>query len=280
MAFDYSKGVQISLRSFRSYLVTNIKRLRYSFLIHVGYRILSIVNIMRDLELNILINRRTFKGDGIITTNFLPQDYDRDLLHAFEGSFRNLPKNQLRLTSIIWRAHIVTACAHFVRNIDGDFIELGVNWGILAHTIAEQPTLLQRRKFYLVDAFGMPGFKMEGGHKVGSYEEDIYEDVVRRFKFEPRIKIIRGIVPDILKRVKSEKIALLLIDLNHGVPERQSLDYFWNCIQPGGIVYFDDYGQNFPELRYEIDKFLQDKTEKLLIFPTGQAMLIKHNSGD
>ena len=126
MAFDYSKGVQISLRSFRFYLVTNIKRLRYSFLIHVGYRILSIVNIMRDLELNVLINRRTFKGDGIITTNFLPQDYDRNLLHAFEGSFRNLPKNQLRLTSIIWRAHIVTACAHFVRNIDGDFIELGV----------------------------------------------------------------------------------------------------------------------------------------------------------
>lgn len=121
---------------------------------------------------------------------------------------------------------------------------------------------------------------MEGGHKVGSYEEDIYEDVVRRFKFEPRIIIIRGIVPDILKRVNSDKIALLLIDLNHGVPERQSLDYLWNRIQPGGIVYFDDYGQNFPELRYEIDEFLQDKTEKLLIFPTGQSMLIKHNSGD
>jgi hypothetical protein len=43
----------------------------------------------------------------------------------------------------------------------------------------------------------------------------------------------------------------------------------------GSIIYLDDYGQNFPELREKIDFFLRDKLEKLLVFPTGQAFIIK-----
>ena len=66
-----------------------------------------------------------------------------------------------------------------------------------------------------------------------------------------------------------------MIDMNSGVPERLGLEFFWDKISSGGIVYFDDYGQNFPQLRIEIDNFLKDKSEKLMVFPSGQAILIK-----
>lgn len=258
------------------YRVRNtLVRLKRSFIIHIGYRVFSIFKILSDIELNILINTKTFQGDGIITSNFLPINYDPSLSESFDNTFDNLPEDQLRLKKIIWRAHIVTASAHFVSKIKGDFVELGVNWGILAHTISSQSKLLENRNFFLVDAFGLPGFSMKGQHKIHSYREDIYAEVKLRFEFEPRVKLIRGVIPQVLSLLPSKEIAFLLVDLNHGLPERQSLEYLWERIQPGGIVYFDDYGQDFPELRVEIDSFLQYKNEKLLIFPTGQAILIK-----
>lgn len=152
---------------------------------------------------------------------------------------------------------------------------MGVNYGVLSFVVASQSELLENRNYYLVDAFGMPGFKMSGEYKKTSYQDDIYDTVVQRFRFEPRVKVIRGLIPNILNEIPTKEIAFLMIDLNDGIPERQALELFWSKINSGGIIYFDDYGQNFPEVKRNIDLFLEDKQERLLVFPTGQSILIK-----
>lgn len=44
---------------------------------------------------------------------------------------------------------------------------------------------------------------------------------------------------------------------------------------PGGIIYFDDYGWDYPELRHVVDKFFADKKESLLHFPSGNSIVVK-----
>jgi len=242
------------------------------------------INIKKFLRLLFLISNKSvinliansnFIGDGIVTVNHLPWKTDTTLFNAFNKSFENIPLKYESLRSIYFRAHIVSFCANSVSKVPGDFVELGTWYGVLAKTICNQATLVSGRNFYLVDPFGEPGFKMTGRYKLGSYQEDIFDIVKLRFRNDNSVKLIRGVVPEILNSIPSSKVALLLIDMNSGEPELKALEFFWSKIPTGGVVYFDDYAQNFPELRHNIDVFFQDKSEKLLVFPTGQAIVIK-----
>lgn len=96
-----------------------------------------------------------------------------------------------------------------------------------------------------------------------------------RFSIYPQIQIIRGVVPDCLTKITSSKIAYLAIDMNSSIPELETLRYFYEKIVPGGIIYFDDYGWEYPELRKVIDKFFSNKPESLLHFPSGNSIVVK-----
>ena len=236
---------------------------------------IAAVNIIASTNLSVLIKRRSYAGDGFLTTHFVPWDSDEKLLSAYTSSFEDVPLKYKTLRDTLWRAHIVSICANWVKEVQGDFVELGTWYGILAQTIVRNGDLPSSKKMYLVDAFGQAGFQMQGVHKRDNYIEDIYETVKNRFKDLPNVALVRGIVPEILPEIPVDLISFLMIDMNSGVPERLGLEFFWDKISSGGIVYFDDYGQNFPQLRIEIDNFLKDKSEKLMVFPSGQAILIK-----
>ena len=214
-------------------------------------------------------------GDGILTQNFLPWDNDAKQRNAYSNSFESIPSRHTTIRNMHWRSHIVSTLAEMVKKIPGDFVECGTWYGVLAKTLCNQPDLVLNRNFYLIDPFGSPDFKMMGSYKKGSYEEDIFDIVKFRFRNDSCIRFVRGMVPECLTLVPSQKIALLLIDMNSGEPEIHALNFFWNKMSQGSIIYLDDYGQNFPELRERIDFFLRDKLEKLLVFPTGQAFIIK-----
>jgi O-methyltransferase len=175
----------------------------------------------------------------------------------------------------MWRAHIVNTCINWVQDVEGDIVELGTWYGILAQTILQNDNLSREKKLFLVDAFGQPGFKMSGRHKLNSYQVDIFDVVQERFKKSAQVHLVRGIVPEVLRNIPTNKVCFLMIDMNSGIPEQKGLEFFWDKLTVGAIVYFDDYGQNFPELRQLIDEFLVGKKEKLLVFPTGQAILQK-----
>ena len=86
---------------------------------------------------------------------------------------------------------------------------------------------------------------------------------------------MRGFVPDILNSIQPRKISYLSIDMNGAIAERKTLERYYDLIVPGGVIYFDDYGWNYPELRNTVDEFFSDKPEKLLHFPSGNSIVVK-----
>ena len=89
------------------------------------------------------------------------------------------------------------------------------------------------------------------------------------------VSLVRGLVPEVLDQVKIEKIAFLGIDMNGSVAERAALERFYDKIVPGGVIYFDDYGWDYPDLRKTVNEFFEDKPESLLHFPSGNSIVVK-----
>ena len=63
--------------------------------------------------------------------------------------------------------------------------------------------------------------------------------------------------------------------MNSSEPELETLKYFYKKLVKGGIIYFDDYGWSYPELRKVVDEFFSDKPETLLHFPSGNSIVVK-----
>jgi len=223
----------------------------------------------------------TFEGDGFSTTHFLGFRTDAKFNAAFASAVKSVPKDasitHKHLESIEWRAHITTWAANqALRNKEergGDFVECGVWYGVLSKTICEYLNMkeFKDRKFYLVDTFG----SMPGSHSSLDYQKDIYQNVKDRFSNYPAVQLIRGVVPECLSEIKSSRIAYLAIDMNSSQPELATLEYFYDKMVRGGVIYFDDYGWGYPELRKVVDQFFSDKPETLLHFPSGNSIVIK-----
>lgn len=220
-----------------------------------------------------IVARNKFYGDGFITMNYVGGLYDPRLEKAWDKSIDELPEEiQEWNTEIKYRAHIVTWASSQVKDLEGDFVELGVFYGHLSKVILNFDTeLLNNRNYYLVDPWGSSELDFSNT----LYNKDIYEIVKSRFKPYPKVKFIRNIVPDALSKIPSQKIAFLMIDMNGFEAELAALNFFYPKMVTGGIIYFDDYGGRWPKLREVVDKFFEDKPEELLTFVSPNAIVIK-----
>ena len=221
----------------------------------------------------------TFFGDGFCTTLHVEFLNDKKLNSAYEKSLLNVdPKfsKNIRYINPKWRAHIVTWAAKQAIKLDGDFIACGVYWGLLEKTICEYVDFgnIQDKKFFLIDTWGDPKTNYLN-HQKYKYSDNIFSLVKNRFNEYSNVKLIRGPVPEILKEIPITKISYLSIDMNGYIAERATLEKYYDKIVPGGIIYFDDYGWNYPKLRDTINEFFSDKPETLLHFPSGNSIVIK-----
>lgn len=221
-----------------------------------------------------IMRRATYKSDGMITLHNVDFLSDPRFKISFQKGLEDIPRDLVEnvFESIRWRAHICCWAANQAINLKGDFVECGVWYGVLARTIAEY-TQFQRfnKNFYLLDTFGNLG----RSDRV-EYEPDIYDVVKKRFSDFENVHLVRGHVPGTLSQVPSESIAYLSIDMNAVEPERHALNYFYQKMVPGGIIYFDDYGwAGHRDLKVMIDEFFNDKPESILYMPTGQGIVIK-----
>lgn len=240
--------------------------------------LLKVLSLSTDTKLlKFFILKKDFHfGDKVATANYFGFLSEQKFDYCFKNSVNTIVKNDLlskdteRLTEIKWRAHIVCWAANQVQELEGDFVDCGVWKGILPKTICDYVNFSTLPKtYFLVDPWGL-------GLNSNVYTEDIYDEVKSRFAEYPNVKLIRGLVPDALSLVDTQKVAYLAIDMNGSIPERAALDHFYPKMVRGGVIYFDDYGWNYPELRATVDEFLSDKPESLLHFPNGTAILIKH----
>lgn len=223
----------------------------------------------------------SYATDGLITSNNADYIKDTKFAKAYAAAAATNPWDGFTLQ---WRVYIVCWFAQHVKNLEGDFIECGVNTGAYARAVIDYINFNSTGKvFYLFDTFeGFPDQqitveeeKLGINYYGGDHYKNVYEQVTETFA-PFNVKIIKGMVPVTLSECKAEKIAYLSIDMNAVAPEIVAVNFFWDKIVPGGVVILDDYG--FPmhiSQKHAFDKFASDKGLEVLSLPTGQGIIIK-----
>ena len=190
---------------------------------------------------------------------------------------------------IIWRINTLVWAAQHALQVPGDFVECGVFQGDMSLAVCETVDLQSSQKtFYLYDSFEGLSDKysspedfpeapqlydfMNSAYKI----DGLYETVRDRFAEKPFVRVIKGVIPDVLDKVVPDAIAYLHLDLNAPIPERLALERLFDRVSPSGIVIFDDYGWLLHRKQKEVaDEFVSKRGYRILEMPTGQGLLIK-----
>ena len=191
---------------------------------------------------------------------------------------------------IRWRYQTLIWAGRQALKVPGDFIECGVYEGDMSWVLTEMIDLPSNgRRMFLYDTFAgfsrilsstddYPSTPNFFEHADADYRRSsIHQFVVNRFSGKPYVKVIKGIVPDVLHEVAPERVAFLHVDMNSAAPELAALEFLWDRISPGAPIIFDDYGwMMFRKLRESADAFMSSRGETILELPTGQGLVIKH----
>jgi O-methyltransferase len=190
---------------------------------------------------------------------------------------------------ISWRLNTLVWAAREALRLAGDFVECGVYRGDMSWVITELVDLAgANRSFYLYDTFEgfSPKYSSEDDFPLapqffhsadrGYNVPQLYASVCQRFVEKPYVKVIKGVVPDIVWEISPERIAFMHIDMNSAAPEVGALELLFERVSLGGIVIFDDYGWFLHRKQKDAeDRFMAERGQEILELPTGQGLLIK-----
>lgn len=233
--------------------------------------------IFAEGKLASVVERSSYWDDGFATSHWTGFSKAKAFVLATYKAKANTPYlDNTRYRDLMdFRFHTTQWAASVALEVEGDFVEIGVNYGLLSRSICEHVKFGDLdRKFFLVDPWGnASGARAEFG---GDYDASAFEVVKLNFKDFRNVVLVRGSAPEALQQIDSKKIAYVALDVNDGRMERQSLEILWPRIVKGGVVYFDDIGwAHYQTLRDEIERFLGDKPEQLLYLASGNAILVK-----
>lgn len=218
----------------------------------------------------------TYRQDGLSTVHNVDFLKNPRFKKAF-GAAMELEK----MPYIKWRMHILQWAAQHGSNLQGDFVDCGVNKGFFCTAVMEYIDFRNRldKKYYLFDTFsGLVPELITAEDKAAHRRlyPDVYDQVVKTFKDYSNVVIVRGAIPYTLDTVKIEKVCYLSIDLNCVKPERDALAHFWPKMVQGGIIVLDDYAyKGYEAQKLSADNFAKSVGAEIMSVPTGQGILIK-----
>lgn len=214
-----------------------------------------------------------FAADNLITWN-------RNLSFLREPFFLNQLTDDADLNliekSTVWRRYQLLYFAQFATRAEGDFLELGCYTGLTASQVAQRIDFAGLgKRYYLYDLFHWnPGD--EHTRLEAHANDQMYEDVLRRFAGYPFVQVIKGSVPESFAQGFPETIAFAHIDMNHPVAEAGALSQVLPRLSRGGAIVFDDYGWwSYSAQKAALDPIVASHGLEILELPTGQGLLLK-----
>ena len=198
-----------------------------------------------------------FWGDRMLTLDKSAAfSEDARFLNAVATANSSTGENQYASPhGIRWRYQTLIWAGRQALKVPGDFIECGVYEGDMSWVLTEMIDLPSNgRRMFLYDTFAgfsrilsstddYPSTPNFFEHADADYRRSsIHQFVVNRFSGKPYVKVIKGIVPDVLHEVAPERVAFLHVDMNSAAPELAALEFLWDRISPGAPIIFDDYG--------------------------------------
>lgn len=177
--------------------------------------------------------------------------------------------------AIVWRRYVLATMAYNAAQLDGDFVECGVYVGSGVKTVIDYLGGKDFAKtFWAYDTFD---YNPVEGHAFVGQEAGLFEKVQQRFAGYPRVKLVKGLIPQVFATDAPQRIAYLHIDLNHAPAEIATLDSLFDRVVPGGVVIFDDYewASVYRQQKLAEDQWLGDRGYRVTPLPTGQGFLVK-----
>ncbi|UWZ86378.1 TylF/MycF family methyltransferase [Occallatibacter riparius] len=237
----------------------------------------------------LLLRKSDYHADGVAVRG-------KNLSALSESAFDHAYHESIRLNragwpngvpDVRWRAHVCCWAARNALLLEGDFVECGVNTGLLSLTVGHFLNFATlNRTFWLFDTFeGIPVERVSAEERAHAAELnavsyfDCYDVARSNFAPFPNARLVRGVLPDSLATAQIERIAYLSIDLNNAAPEIASIERLWPKLSPGAIVVLDDYAFTDYETQHRAwNDFAASKNRMILTVPTGQGILIKADS--
>jgi hypothetical protein len=229
-----------------------------------------------------------YASDGLISVHSHSFMQEAKFLDAYARGVKAL--GGVDTYQFYWRVHVGLWVASIASQLDGDFVECGVNKGFMSSAIMENLDWNSlNRDFYLLDTFAGLDERFVSDEELSSgamrtnewnllsgYYIKGSDSVRENFAEWQRVHVIEGTIPDTLTEVESQRLAYLHIDLNCAPPEIAAIEYFWDKLTPGAPVLLDDYAYfGFTPQKLAMDEFARTHGVSICSLPTGQGLLIK-----
>jgi len=161
------------------------------------------------------------------------------------------------------------------KDLPGKMAEVGVYKGGTALLLAKSNP---RKHLYLFDTFdGMPAVSEHDLHHKGDFKDTSIEHIEKLLIGCSNYSVHKGLFPqDTSDVIKDEQFSLVHLDCDIYSSVKESLEFFYDKVVPGGIIVFDDYNApTCPGAKLAVDEFLADKPEKLFNFVQDQVAMVK-----
>lgn len=218
-------------------------------------------------------------GDYPISDDYKVWREDREFLADHKRLSRSNPCSEDR-------KYLLREFARFTRHLTGAMAECGCYQGASAYFLAKEDPGV---KLYLFDSFeGLSKPTVADSHgrddnfswKAGDLSAS-EEHVLNNLRDFANVMIYKGWIPTRFDEVADQMFRLAHIDLDLYQPILDSLTFFYDRVQPGGVIVLDDYGfTTCPGAHKAVAEFMSDKPEYVLHVPTGQGVIIKSGAND
>jgi O-methyltransferase len=223
-----------------------------------------------------IVRNSTYAEDGLIAARITEFLFSGKFDVAYE---KGKSTGSWGTMDLRWRVFVACWAAEHAKAIPGDFVECGVNRGGMARAVMEYVGFSTLdKKFYLLDSYC--GIPEEMKHLSAALPFDYlecFEAVKQTFAQFSNVRVIRGVVPNTLSEVDSDRISYLSIDMNCAEPEIAAAEFFWDKISAGGVMVLDDYcySEHYKLQKHAFDEFAKHRKIEVLALPTGQGLIFK-----
>ena len=205
---------------------------------------------------------------------------DNEALDAYLG----LPNRENKKKRVPERRYVLYSIAKSVSRVSGDIVECGVSRGHSSYLMLKANSK-NHKVFYGFDSFeglSEPGDsdKITNNFSYKWKKNDLSTPISVAEKnlsqFPQRFKLFKGWIPDKFHEVSDKKFCLVHIDVDLYQPTLDSLNFFWDKLNKGGVLVCDDYGSLLcPGAKKAMDEFFESKNMSVIHLTTGQGIVFK-----
>jgi O-methyltransferase len=203
-----------------------------------------------------------------------------DAAVAATGAFGDPPLRRMRFFAL-------ERAARQLRYVPGDACEVGCFRGLSAYIAATAFRDMQKKiTFHICDSFeGLSeptaadaAERDEPKVRIKARDYRCSETEVRAHLAEfDCFQFHKGWIPAPFKRIENERFCFTHVDVDLAEPTRDSIEFLWPRLNPGGVMVLDDYGgMGYPGAKRAIDAFFAGRKDIFFVEqPAGGGIAVK-----